>query len=312
MSKEEQNKSLLKRLYIYQKERFPFLGQGPLIAIFTFSAISYSRICRDEPGFISWTDYLIGIFVTIGLFFVLRLFDEAKDKEEDAKYRPYLPVPRGLVSLKELQALAWVIISLHILVILLLQTKMIFLYLLVLAYLLLMRVEFFVPDWLKDRRLVYVASHMVIIPMVDIYASGLDWLLDGDKMHWGLAWFFAVSYFNGIVLEFGRKINSPEDEEEGVETYSKIFGTRGGAWAYVIVMLVTMCLAIGASHFADYGWSSYLIFIFFFILCSIPALLFIQQPTTKKAKYIEYASAAWTALMYLALGGIPMAKSLIL
>ena len=40
------------------------------------------------------------------LFFLqLRIADEFKDYEDDARYRPYRPVPRGLVSLREL---AWV------------------------------------------------------------------------------------------------------------------------------------------------------------------------------------------------------------
>lgn len=312
MGQKMQKSTFLQRLYIYQKERFPFLVQGPLIAIFTFSAIAYSRICRGEEGFIQWPDYLIGIYVTITLFFVLRLFDESKDKVEDAKYRPYLPVPRGLVSLKELQWLTWFIIISQVVIILLFQTNMIYLYLLVLGYLLLMRIEFFVPEWLKKRRLVYVASHMVIIPMVDIYASGLDWLLDNDDPHWGLAWFFAVSYTNGIVLEFGRKIKAPEDEEEGVETYSKIFGTKGGAKAFIFILFITMALAMGASNFADFGWPAYIFFSVFFVLCAWPAVLFIKQPSPQRSKYIEYASAAWTGLMYLALGGIPMLKSLVI
>ena len=81
------------------------------------------------------------------------------------------------------------------------QFDMLLLYVIVLCYLLLMGVEFFVPEWLKKRQLIYITSHMVIIPLIDIYASGLDWLLDGSKPHWGLAWFFCVSYVNGLVLE---------------------------------------------------------------------------------------------------------------
>ena len=95
-----------KRIFQYQKERFPVLGHGVLISAFTFSAVSYSRICRGAEGFIPIKDFLIGIWATITLFMLVRIFDEFKDKEDDAKYRSYLPVPRGLVSLKELQNIA--------------------------------------------------------------------------------------------------------------------------------------------------------------------------------------------------------------
>ena len=92
----------LLRLFVYQKERFPLLVHGVLIAAFSFSAIAYSRLCRNQEGFIEWNDYLACVLTCITLFFLLRVSDEFKDKEDDAAYRSYLPVPRGLITLKEL------------------------------------------------------------------------------------------------------------------------------------------------------------------------------------------------------------------
>src|SRR6478735_7095324 len=57
----ENEAPFLKRFYKYQKERFPFLAHGLLIASFSFSAIAYSRICRNAPGFIELKNYLAGI-----------------------------------------------------------------------------------------------------------------------------------------------------------------------------------------------------------------------------------------------------------
>jgi len=46
-------------------------------------------------------------FATVLLFFLqLRIADEFKDYEEDRRCRPHRPVPRGLVSLGELKAVA--------------------------------------------------------------------------------------------------------------------------------------------------------------------------------------------------------------
>lgn len=312
MEPEENNYSFARRFWIYQKERFPFLAHGIMIAAFTFSAVSYSRICRGLEGFINWSDFLIGIFATITLFFLVRVFDEFKDKAEDALYRRYLPVPRGLISLKELTVVGLVVGVIQIAVIAIFQLQMLFLYAIVLAYLLLMAVEFFVPAWLKKRQIIYITSHMAIIPLIDIYASGLDWLLDGAQAHWGLAWFFAVSYMNGLVLEFGRKIRTPESEEENVVSYTGMYGVRGGPTIWIALMLVTMALAMLASNYAGYGLLAYLVFGLFFLLCSTPGWLFLVAPTVKRTKYIEYASALWTGLMYLSLGGIPMLKTLLL
>ncbi|XOV68857.1 MAG: UbiA family prenyltransferase [Fluviicola sp.] len=303
--------SFFKRFWIYQKERFPLLAHGIMIGAFTFSAVSYSRICRGEEGFIPIGDFLIGVFATITLFFLVRIFDEFKDKEDDAKYRKYLPVPRGLISLKELRIIGWTVGLSQIAVIAIFQLEMLYLYGIVLGYLLLMGVEFFVPEWLKKRQILYITSHMVIIPLIDIYASGLDWLLGGDAPHWGLAWFFAVSYMNGLVLEFGRKIRTPETEEDGVVSYTKMYGTKGGVIIWLILMLVTFGLAIGATNYAHYGWLAFTILSFCYVLCALPGLLFLTNPTKKRSKMIEYASAVWTALMYLSLGGIPMLSELL-
>ncbi len=308
---EENSRSFLARFLIYQKERFPVLAHGIMILAFTFSAVSYSRICRGQTGFIDGFDFAIGVFATITLFFLVRIFDEFKDKEDDAKYRSYLPVPRGLISLKELQITGWVVIILQLLVLAVFQGAMLYLYLVVLAYLLLMRVEFFVPTWLKKRQLAYILSHMLIIPLVDMYASGLDWLLDGAEPHWGLVWFFAVSYVNGLVLEFGRKMKAPGFEEVGVVSYTGLYGSRGGPIIWIVLLLFTMLLAMGASVYTNYGWMAHLVFALFFVLCSLPGWMFLIKPTVKKAKLMEYASVIWTALMYLALGGIPMLTNLL-
>lgn len=308
---EANKQSFLRRFLTYQKERFPFLAHGVMISAFTFSAVSYSRICRGEDGFIPISDFLIGVFATITLFFLVRIFDEFKDKEDDAKYRKYLPVPRGLISLKELRIIGWTVGLLQIAIIAIFQIQMLYLYGIVLGYLVLMGVEFLVPEWLKKHQILYITSHMVIIPLIDIYASGLDWLLDGSSAHWGLAWFFAVSYMNGLVLEFGRKIRTPETEEEGVVSYTKMYGTRGGVIIWLLLMFVTLGLAIGATHYADYGWLAYVILCSFYVLCAVPGILFLKHPTKKGSKYIEYASAGWTALMYLSLGGIPMLTALL-
>jgi hypothetical protein len=312
MKKTDENKlPFVSRFLIYQKERFPFIAHGLMISAFTFSAVSYSRICRGESGFISWLDLIIGIFATITLFFLVRIFDEFKDQADDAKYRKYLPVPRGLISLKELKIIGLIVAVIQVSTIAIFQTEMLYLYLLVLVYLMLMGVEFFVPEWLKKRHLIYITSHMVIIPLIDIYSSGLDWLLGGSEPHWGLAWFFGVSYMNGLVLEFGRKIRTPETEEEGVTSYTGLYGPKGGVIAWLLLIFLTMALAMGASYYANFHWIAYAILGFFFIICSLPGWLFLSKITLKRSKYIEYASAAWTALMYLSLGGVPMLIALL-
>ena len=81
------------------------LAHAPLVAAFSASAVCFSSLVRGHVAIPS-PAALVVAFVTSLLFFLqLRIADEFKDFEEDARFRPYRPVPRGLVTLREL---AWV------------------------------------------------------------------------------------------------------------------------------------------------------------------------------------------------------------
>ena len=301
----ENQLTFFRRFWIYQKERFPFVGHLPLIFMFTFSAIAYSRICRSQSGFIQWKDFAIGFFTTLTLFFLLRISDEFKDREIDAKYRPELPVPRGLMKLSELKIMGMIVIVLQCILILWIHPSMFLFYIIVLAYLAFMTVEFFAHDWLNNHMLAYMASHMVIIPLVDIYASGLDWYLDGNHPHWGLLFFFAVSYFNGMVLEIGRKLKHPADEKEGVVTYSGLYGYQRASTYWILILSLTAFAAAVACHYANLSVISYYILATSYSIGVFAAIKYKRNPSQKASKTLEIISGIWTLLMYGTLGGIP-------
>lgn len=305
MSRE--TRSFPSRLVEYQGERFPLLQHGPLIAVFTFSAISYSRVCRGAEGFVPVGVYILGAVTAIFFFLLLRIFDEFKDAEEDARYRPYRPVPRGLVTLPQLRNLGLVLALLIFGANALAIPAMLPAIGLVLLYMGLMTKEFFVRDWLKRHPLVYMASHMVVMPMIDFYTTGLDWILAGTAPPSGLEFFLLVTFLNGIVIEVGRKIRAPGDEEEGVETYSALYGMKRAASAWGLLLVVTWGSALLASDYAGYGWVGAIALTAILLLCGIPALLFLRSGSRRHAKLIETGAGVWTIGMYLTLGGIPMA-----
>lgn len=308
---EEKGKSFLWRFYRYQKERFPILGHGLLVASFSFSAIAYSRICRGAAGFVPWSTYGLGVFITVSFFLLVRIFDEFKDAEDDASYRKELPVPRGLVSLKELLILGIIVVLAQFAVILIFFPKLLVIWLAVLFYLCLMGKEFFIPKWLKKHQFWYVTSHMFIIPLIDILASGLDWALENAIPSLGLGLFFIVSYFNGMVLEIGRKIRTPDNERVGVLTYSSMLGLKKALFLWLGILTITLIFSLVAVYFVGYEMIAYFLFGGIFILCSIPAWLSLIKITKKRAKMMEYTSALWTILMYLLLGAIPMIQQLL-
>ena len=154
-----QTQPLHSRFWIYLTERFPLHSHGILIAAFSFSAIGYSRLCQQLPNFIDLKAFLVCIFNTVSLFFLLRVFDEHKDAEDDAKFRSELPVPRGLISLKELRNIGLTVFVFQLIISAVTFPKMLPLYAVVIAYLLLMGKEFFMADWLKKHQFWYVTTH---------------------------------------------------------------------------------------------------------------------------------------------------------
>ena len=296
----------MKRWIIYQRERFPLVGHAPLVAAFSMSAVCFSRLSRGQPGLPDAKTVLVAFLTALFFFLQLRISDEFKDFEDDTRYRPYRPVPRGLVTLREL---AWVGIAaggVQLGLAVWLEPSLIWLLVLAWGYLAVMTREFFVPQWLKARPAVYMASHMVVIPLIDLYATACDWLVVG--LRWppdGLYWFLIVSYFNGIVVEVGRKIRAPSDEEPGVETYSALWGRSTALAVWVGAAAATALFAWQAARLIHFerpvGW----LLLALVGICATLALRFNWRPTKGGGKIIEVASGVWTLLMYLSLGALP-------
>src|SRR5690606_31401222 len=88
-----------------------------LIAAFSFCAVSLSAMLRtdpQQPAWPAWQSALVAFITCFGFFLQLRIADEFKDLAEDTRFRPYRPVPRGLVSLRELGWLFVIICALQL------------------------------------------------------------------------------------------------------------------------------------------------------------------------------------------------------
>jgi 4-hydroxybenzoate polyprenyltransferase len=295
------------RWWIYQKERFPVLGHGPLILAFSFSAVSFSFLLRGGHGFPRPASLLVAFVTSLVFFLQLRLADEFKDFEEDSRYRPYRAVPRGLVTLRELGAVFVMGGLLQLgLALWLSPLSLTGLLLVVWLYLALMSQEFFVRDWIKARPFTYMWTHMLIMPLIDFYATACDWLAAGlSKPPPGLFWFLVVSFFNGIVIEIGRKLRAPADEETGVQTYTALWGRRKAVAAWMTALACTALSAWQAARSIHFVVPVVELMVILLAVASLIAGRFLKMPVTRHAKLFEYFSGAWTLLMYLSLGAVP-------
>lgn len=294
----------MKKYWTYFSERFPLQTHIPIIGIFTFSAICYSLSAAGATSFIPWQRYLLAFFLTFTLFLLLRISDEFKDHDDDVKYRPYLPVPRGLISLNELKQVGIGVLIAQLLVVLIWPSFRP-IYLITMVYLGLMFREFFVESWLRKHQVPYILSHMLIIPLVDLVASSAHWSFAEIAPPRELLWFFLVSFFNGIILEIGRKIKPTDKEEEGVISYTKIWGLKTAPVIWMILMLVTGGLATIAARSINSPFWIHIVLVVCCVSAIALAVPFLLKPTEKRAKQIENISGLWTMAMYLCLGAIP-------
>jgi 4-hydroxybenzoate polyprenyltransferase len=297
----------LSRWWIYQRERFPVAAHGLLVLAFSSSAVCFSKLLRGEEGFPSWRGLTVA-FLTSFLFFLgLRIADEFKDIEEDSRYRPYRPVPRGLVNLRELGWIGAGAAGLQLLLALWLAPLLVVVLLAGWIYLALMSKEFFIRDWLKARPVTYLWTHMLIMPIVDLYATACDWVPSGLSLPpSGMAWFLAASFFNGIVIEFGRKIRAPDDEETGVQTYSALWGRPIAVSAWLGIMAATALCAGFAAVNIHFAWPVVITTTILLIAAASAGTRFLRSPKAGTGKRFELISALWTLALYLSLGLVPL------
>ena len=289
---------------MYQRERFPLVAHGPLILSFSFCAVAFSSHLRGagwaHPG-------AVAVACVSSLLFILqlRIADEFKDADEDARWRPYRPVPRGLVRLREL---GWVFVAaavIQLALALVWSPQQVVVLAVAWIYLAAMSCEFGIRTWLKQHPITYLWSHMLIMPLVDLYATACDWVPTVGAPPPGLGWFLAASFANGVVIELGRKIRSPADEEQGVETYSVLWGAHRSVLAWWTMMTVTAVLATLAAHNAHAALPVCVTLTVGVVLAGVVALWFIRRQQPRDGRRVELVAGLWTLLLYGSLGLIP-------
>lgn len=299
----------MSRWWTYQRERFPLVLNGPLVAVFSLSALYHSALLQETTTLPGWTPALVAVFTTLGFFLLLRIADEFKDAEKDAEYRPHRPVPRGVVSLRELGWIGGGTALVQLGLTLWLHPKVALVLLAAWAYFGLMSVEFFVGNWLEERLGLYMASHMVILPLLALLATACDWAPAGDVPSISLGWFLVASYANGLVLEIGRKIRAPEEEQEGVNTYSKCWGRRTAVTTWGLVLATAGTLSIVAAHLVGAGLWSTAILAPLVATGGVVAALFLKNPTSDRAEAIQLCSGIWLLASYGCMGLLPLVVS---
>ena len=321
----------IKNFKIYLNERFPLGKNSLFVMVFTLSGYVYTSLLYNSkvinPFFIkgvkvSMSFYkVIPLFIVIFMFFLqLRITDEFKDYEEDLKYRAYRPVQRGIISLKALRKIGIATVIIQIIFAHAINPKIIYYMALVWFYMFLMAKEFFIKKWLTKRILIYALSHVVIMAFITLvitkstgyilqdYLSETSFISVSGKeknIFEGLIYLFALNYLNGIVLEIGRKTRRADEEEHGVQTYSKLWGRKKAVTVLGVLFFVEYLLVVfGLSH----TYREYFLFSGLTLLVILLASIYFMVKFLRKdlsGKIVEGVSGLWIIFSSMCMGLLP-------
>lgn len=294
------------RLWQFQQERFPLLQHGPVLVIFSASAVCYSwLLLRSGQAVVSAQSFLIAALFSITFFLQLRIIDEVQDAEQDALLRPYRPIPRGLVSRRELIFLGTLVATSQLLIAYLLTPQLLSLLFGVWFFMWVSAREFFAAAWLKKHHVLYASLHMLIVVLIDLFATACQWSSAQSMPPMGLYWFLAASFFNGFVIEIGRKIKRSDEEEIGVDSYSARYGVKKALFLWVSAMFFALVSALMAANIAGYSALVFYLSGSAFVFSSIWSSRCWFDASMLHSKQLEVFSGVWVVLLYLGLGIVP-------
>jgi len=238
--------SLGSRWATFIRERFPLSTHLPMIALFT----AMHAVLAPSADLVR-TAVLGGILLLF--FFRMRLFDEIKDADTDFVLHPERPVPRGLLTVKQIKHAIALCYVLEILLCLAFPRLLPFLWI-AQGYSLLMYREFFIGGWLRPHLTTYAVTHTVVV----VFLSLFSFCMAGGILPWELplrAFGVALGCWGVFnVFEFGRKTFAAAEERPGVASYSKVW-TRGGAFVLNLSQVLISLFALGwAVPFAPLQW----------------------------------------------------------
>ena len=322
----------IKNFKIYLNERFPLGKNSIFVLIFTLSGYIYTGLLYNSKIInqifskeikvpMPWHK-IVALFIIIFMFFLqLRITDEFKDYEEDLKYRAYRPVQRGVITLKALGKIGIATVIIQIILAYIIDFKIIYFMIIVWFYMFLMAKEFFIKEWLTKRILIYALSHVVIMIFITlVIVNATQYIVLGEAeniIKFGvLQWYrhnidialiplFTLNYLNGIILEIGRKTRRADEEEHGVQTYSKLWGKKKAAVILSLLFAVEYFLVIlGLSYtYEKYFLFSGLVLLIILIISIYFMIKFLKKDLS--GKIVESISGLWIVFSSMGLGLLP-------
>ena len=170
-----------------------------------------------------------------------------------------------------------------------------------LAFTVLMLKEFFVAAWLKRHFVIYASVQMLIMPLLAMTI----WSFTTERFFWEISGWFVlyslVSYFLAFNWEISRKIRVPQDEVDGVDSYTRRFGLCGAANLVLLMRLIASALVIVIAMHLELSHWFYAMVVLLFIASAIGHAQYRLQTSTATARRMELYAGVYIVAFDLAL-----------
>ena len=286
-----QQRGYFGRMQVYLAEMFP-LPRHLLMAALVYIAVA-AFVARSHGEAFSPVSVrsAIGIWSVFALLLMLRLMDEIKDRDIDARLFPGRALPSGRVLASDILFSLALVAALYVFANLA-GGEALWVALFALGYAMLMFLHFFARDALRGNLLLTLATHNLIVPIIVIYAlvlSAGEFGLSPMQLDWHLAGPFIAMIWAAILSwEISRKIRSREEESAYV-TYSRLLRPSGAvllaggaqtlAVAFAVLFYLTQSLSPAYLAIIAAGYAAAL----------FGHLRFLRHPCARTSKLKPYA-----------------------
>ena len=299
---------MLKRLFLYYHERFPFFLRL-LLGLIVFSEIYFIVLLNQGVTSFNVTyQELIGSYTVFAFLLWLRVADDLKDYETDKKLFPDRPLQRGVTTRKDIFISCLIIeIIAFVLNMFFMPNKIFFIILYIYGFL--MSKWFFQKSKIQPSLPLALVTHNPVQMFVNLYIISFTVIkYNLDFLNLTTIMTLFTLYFPALIWEVSRKIKAPKDEND-YTTYSKLFGYKK---ATRFVLIVTIMDII--TNFILVWNLSKISVLILFILVSWMVYKFIdfmKDPTRYKIvdkvelyTYFQESTMLLTVVIYLLIGKI--------
>jgi len=240
----------LRRMRLYLREMFPV---APRLVMAVLLYASFARVLarlHRWPTTLTVPDLLLGTWSVFATMLVLRLMDELKDLDVDRRLFAFRPVPSGRVLESDIRRTLFVVAGLyaaaHVGAGLAFWTA-----LAVLGYALLMFRWFLVPEIMRPRLLLTLATHNPVVPVLLLHlavvAAGAQGRGPRDLDGGALLPLLIIYWAPLFAWEIARKIRAPREEDAYV-TYSRLLGPGGAVLLAAAAQTLALGLGVWLGH----------------------------------------------------------------